>query len=348
MAYHAGPKVKEKTAGKWEKIVTPLLHQGETIWCFAAVSRGMGPQTIGLAITNARIIGFTVFEKVGLEVMADNIRRVDYPRSMTGISVVVTTDTGEINFGKVANEELGFVQYYVDYLQRAGTDSAVRDLVFRSAQHEQERLSLRDAVPVFGEAMRDKQWAGIHEHSGDGELPWLVLNGGNAGQLAAFDDRLIIVKQGGVAGFMSGSLGGGRATTFPFREITNIEYNAGMVTGVLEVLTPSYQGTGNHDFWRSSNKGRNNAADDPWTLSNCLPLVKAVYKQALPKINELQRRIIDSKQTHVVVQQAAAPVSIAQPSMAEEIQKLTDMHAQGMLDSDEFKAAKQAVIARHT
>lgn len=76
--------------------------------------------------------------------------------------------------------------------------------------------------------------------------------------------------------------------------------------------------------------------------------MKAVYKQALPKINELQRRIIDSKQTHIVVQQADAPVPTAQPSMAKEIQKLADMHAQGILDSDEFKAAKQAVIVRHT
>lgn len=99
-------------------------------------------------------------------------------------------------------------------------------------------------------------------------------------------------------------------------------------------------------IWHSTDSGL--AADDPWTLSNCLPLVKAVYKQALPKINELQRRIIDSKQTHIVVQQADAPVPTAQPSMAKEIQKLADMHAQGILDSDEFKAAKQAVIVRHT
>ena len=348
MAYQIGPKVKEKTASKWERIVTPHLHQGEIIWCFAAVAKAIRPQTIGLAITNARIIGFTAFEKVGLEVMADDIRGVEYPSSMSGISLLVATEAEQISFGTVHKDELGFVQYYVEYLRRAGSDSAVRDVVMASRQQNYDRLNRRDAIPVYGDKMKDKQWAAIHEHSAADELPWLVLNGGTAGQLAAFADRLIIIKQGGMAGFMAGSLGGGRATTFPYRDITNIEYNAGMVTGVLEVLTPSYQGSGNHDYWRSTNKSRNNAADDPWTLSNCLPLVKAVYKQAQPKINELQRRIIDSKQTQVIVQHAPAPGAATTTGMAEELQKLADMHAQGLLDVGEFRAAKQAVISRYT
>jgi hypothetical protein len=47
---------------------------------------------------------------------------------------------------------------------------------------------------------------------------------------------------------MTGSLGGGRITTFHYTEITGIEYNAGMMMGVLEILTPSYQGSGNKDY----------------------------------------------------------------------------------------------------
>lgn len=96
-----------------------------------------------------------------------------------------------------------------------------------------------------------------------------------------------------MAGFMTGSMGGGRVATFPYSEITNIENNSGMMSGVLEVLTPSYQGTANHDYWRSAGTSRNKAAESPFTLSNCLPLPKAQHKLALPHLTKLQRKIID-------------------------------------------------------
>ena len=91
-----------------------------------------------------------------------------------------------------------------------------------------------------------------------------------------------MIKVGLATSFMAGALGGGRITTFPFTEITGIEYNAQILSGVLEVLTPSYQGTANKDYWRGTNKSRNADANDPWTLSNTLPLARSTYNAALP------------------------------------------------------------------
>lgn len=50
---------------------------------------------------------------------------------------------------------------------------------------------------------------------------------------------------------------GAARRTFMFHDVTGIEYNSGMHTGVLEVLTPSYQGSANKDFWRGKNRSRN-------------------------------------------------------------------------------------------
>lgn len=199
--------------------------------------------------------------------------------------------------------------------------------------------------------MKDKWWEDIDRHSRPNELPWFIINAGSGGRLVAFEDRLLISKTGGMTSFMAGSLGGGRETTFPYAEITNIEYNGGFVNGVLEVLTPSYQGSGNHVFWRSTNKSRTQASDDPYTLSNCLPLGKPTYREAQPTLNELQQRIMEYKRPQVVVHErpASTPVSEANTAgvgLADELERLADMHLRGLLDDDEFKAAKAAAIAR--
>lgn len=140
---------------------------------------------------------------------------------------------------------------------------------------------------------------------------------------------------------MAGSAGGGRITTFHYRDITGIEYNGGLVNGVLEILTPSYQGTANKDFWRGSGKNKNSDANDPWTLSNTLPLAKLVYQAALSRLNELRDKMTRAKQTTVVIAQPSAA------GLADELKGLVALHQQGALTDDEFSAAKLAAISRN-
>ena len=131
----------------------------------------------------------------------------------------------------------------------------------------------------------------------------------------------MIVKVGAMTGIMAGSIGGGRITSFHYSEITGIEYNSGMLSGVLEVLTPSYQGTANKDYWRGTNKSRNADSNDPWTLSNTLPLDKLLYQQALPWLNEMRAWIAEAKRPTVVVS-APAPSTSTGGGLAEELGKL--------------------------
>jgi hypothetical protein len=203
-------------------------------------------------------------------------------------------------------------------------------------------------VLVVGEVktVNKPTWKALRDAAYGDEVPIFVITGvGGAGVLAAFEDRCMIVKAGVMTGLMAGSLGGSRQATFHYAEITGIEFNSGMLSGVLEVLTPSYQGTANKDYWRGSTKSRNADSNDPWTLSNCLPLSKGGHASAQAEINELRRRIGQSKQMQVVIQGAATPVS-SEPTLAGELAKLADLRQQGLLDDAEFAEAKRAVLAR--
>jgi hypothetical protein len=100
----------------------------------------------------------------------------------------------------------------------------------------------------------------IHSHKSEAEDVLMVITEpyvNHQGALIVFEDRCMIVKGGFWGGLMAGSFGGERAGTFYFTQITGIEYNSGMITGVLEILTASYQGSANKDYWRGSTKSRN-------------------------------------------------------------------------------------------
>lgn len=203
-----------------------------------------------------------------------------------------------------------------------------------------------DATDVHGPSLKGEPRRILLERMDGGEVPWFVLNAGNAGVLACFQDCLMIVKAGGMAGWMAGSMGGGRTATIYYREITGIEYNAGMAMGVLEIATASYQASKNKDYWRGSHRSRNANADDPWTLSNTLPLTKITYSQCAAQFNELRRRVSESKHAVVYAPDARAGATAPVPTAAQELSELSALHAQGILTDAEFAMVKAAVISR--
>lgn len=197
-------------------------------------------------------------------------------------------------------------------------------------------------VTVRGGAVTKKARAAIARLCHASEQPWLILcPGGAEGVMAVFSDRLAIIKTGALTSFMAGSLGGERSTTFYFRDINAIEYNSGMLTGVLEVLTASYQGSSNKDYWRGTTKSRNANSDDPWTLSNTLPMAKALYNQWAPDIQKIRAMISESKNPASQV----PPAAVASKSLAEQIQDLAALRDAGVLTEEEFAKAKLRLLA---
>ncbi len=359
----AAPGVSDRLEHKWIERLTPMLRLGEEIWALAKAN-SIRPTLEGVMVTNARVVGFvTGFgyddDEKAFKVIVGGDDIVDVQlHGRQQRELHVTTPTGGSKFGTLGKGDIEFVLAAIRRLQESGVADAVTNRVRTPAQKQEndeymKRRELdnverqrRGRTTVVGPAIADKEWAVIDRYCRSDEAPWFVLTTGSTGFLAAFEDRLLIAKTGAMAGFMAGATGGGRTTTFPFSDITNIEYNGGWTAGVLEVLTPSYQGSGNHDYWRSSNKGRNAASDDPRTLSNCLPLSKAVYTEALPKLNELEQKIIESKQPRIVMPTMQPPAQPG-PNLADEIRELAELHAQGILSDSEFAAAKQTAISQH-
>ena len=137
---------------------------------------------------------------------------------------------------------------------------------------------------------------------------------------------------------MSGSLGGARVSSFYYRDITGIEYNSGLISGIVEILTASYDGSATKDYWKGTGKGRNADSNDPWTLSNTLPLDKASYASAKSQFDKLRELISQSKGS------AAAGTVVQEKSLADEIEKLSDLLEKGLIDANEFKEAKKRIL----
>jgi hypothetical protein len=190
----------------------------------------------------------------------------------------------------------------------------------------------------------------ILQHCHDGEEPWFILTSFGAGCIACFDDRLMVVKAGNGQGFMAGTLFGSRSTTFYYSDINAIEFNKQVLGSVLEVLTSSYQGTSNHDYWRGSTRGRNTNSGDPWTLSNTLPITNTEYTAARAEMSELRRRIAAAKQTTVNVSIPAAypPAPAGSPSpddLVSKLARLAELKDAGVLSDEEFAAAKARLLS---
>lgn len=176
----------------------------------------------------------------------------------------------------------------------------------------------------------------IQENAPSGESPWFVLASGTDGVMAAFQKELLIVKVGAMTSFMSGATGGGRITHFPYRQITTIEYNGGFALGVLEILTASYSGATNKDFW--SIQQSNSSGGDPRQQNNTLPVSKVTFKQVTPQLNRIRELIEESHEVKISLSDAGSG------TLALQISELGKLLEQGLIDEQEFQAGKKKIL----
>jgi hypothetical protein len=193
----------------------------------------------------------------------------------------------------------------------------------------------------FGLSGKAKQT--IFENSSSRIAPWFVLASGTDGVLAAYEKELIIVKVGALTGLFSSATGGGRITHIPYRQIVSIEYNGGFMMGVLEILTASYDGGMNKDFWGV--KSLNSSGGDPRQQNNTLPIPKDTFKQITPQLNRI-RELVEASHT-VRIEGGSIPTSQNPlPSVSDELVKLSELHKSGVLSDDEFQQAKARLLEK--
>lgn len=351
------------------KIAKRALLPGEDVW-FLGVCNNMRPLASELALTNVRVLALSKAE-VKFEARYGDIASLT-PSEKKETVEIVCRDGRSMLVKMVPKADHGAIvgcfQYGLSTPARHKQQTLRAPAVFVDEARRQELRKVLNAlkalerarsdvstVKVRATAARDSSWPNtrlkgklsrkaseaMRRQCYGGEEPWLILtSSGGAGTLVAFDDRLAIIKTGGLTSLMAGSLGGERSATFHFTDITGIEYNSGFVNGVLEVLTPSYLGTTNKDYWRGTNKSRNADSNDPWTLSNCLPLGKFEYNSYLAEIAELKSRVSKAKRTVQVV----APQPAAGGGLVEQLGKLASLHQSGALSAEEFALAKARLL----
>lgn len=352
MAPEIGSKIKDREASAWLGALSDLLHPGELVTVLSK-TKLIRPVMDGVAVTTVRVVGFSGIElmrrrKVRIDVSATDISQVEVRSNrLSADSLVIMTRIGkEVSLGTIPAADIELVRSSARQLAAAGVPAEIDEAIAAQAAAVSLATSAWGDVEVFGNNPSDKAWKTLRRHATPGETPRFVISNGAAGVFAVFEDRCMIIKVGAMTGFMTGSLGGGRITTFPFSEITGIEYNSGLVTGVLEVLTPSYQGTANKDYWRGTGKSRNADSNDPWTLSNTLPLSKPLYQQALPRLNEMRVWVADAKRPAAPVTGSVAS-TLSSGGLEGELRKLASLRDRGVLDEAEFLATRQAAIARY-
>lgn len=352
-------KLREKKAQKVATKLASLLYDGEEL-LFLSDLNSIRPSCDGLAITNARVLAFLAYDvnrdRVGVSVWGDEISGVEVQKGLSGKYVCVKREGESLRLGVVAEPER--VTAEIENLCAAGVPSEVQEAREAKKAQDAEETAAQVALAAEEKAAkeelapeayyRDINLSGkrpsarahrvLLENAKSDEKPWFVLGAGMNGVLAAFEDRLYIIKTGGLTSFMASSFGGGRVTAFYYDQITGIEYNSGIINGVLEVLTPSYQGTNNHDFW---NLDKNT---DPYKLSNALPLDKTSYKAALPQLSELREKVTNFRRG---LAQPQVEKQVSSGGLVAELKELAELKAQGVLSEDEFVAAKAAAIAKH-
>lgn len=342
-----GHDIKEAKGDRFVGRLRGLLLSGEEV-LFVAKCNNWRPMCDYLVVTSYRLVGVGAEERIKVSFsLADNPDVVLEPDKR---HVIVTVQVASMTFKQVPKQDFAPLESVLSKARADFTSSTVRksydealaalDSDEVAAQRHSDRIW--DHTRVVGGGFTKKASEAVDRQCLDGEEPWLIMVSSMAGVLAAFDDRLCIIKTGALTSYMAGSFGGERAATFHYRDITGVEYNSGMMSGVLEILTPSYEGTSNRDYWRGTDQSRNANSNDPFTLSNTLPLSKPEYKDLLPEIRELRRRIGASKQSVVHVQ--VAPQDLHGASLASEIERLATLQEAGALTDEEFAEAKRHLL----
>jgi len=151
------------------------------------------------------------------------------------------------------------------------------------------------------------------------------LKGSYGQAIVALDKRLLIIK----GGFMAGSTFGCRVSSFYYKDITSVEVNTGLVSGIIEICTPSNQGNKEKDYWA---RGKDR---DPWKVSNCFPIVKSDLKHYQPYLEKIQTFIDEAKHGS----------SHSTDDVASQIEKLHNLYQSGALTKTEFENAKKKLIS---
>lgn len=160
-----------------------------------------------------------------------------------------------------------------------------------------------------------------------GEVVEAVLDSSNEAILLT-DRRLIVVK----VGWLAGSTGGGRVTSFAYRDIVALQVQLGMMMGSLSVQSPGYGATQVGDYWNSRNQ------QEVLKLPNVISWSKPQDKAFASELAYAHRKIADAH----AVEATAGPSQST--DLLSGLERLVALHSSGGLTDVEFAEAKARLL----
>ena len=140
--------------------------------------------------------------------------------------------------------------------------------------------------------------------------------------LVCLDDRMLILKRG----LSAGTPFGATTATIGYRDVTGTQVGRRLLSGWIEIHSPSFQGG---DRTRTL---RQPAKHDPYRAANCVPMRRrqaAAYHDALGEI----RRIV-----------AEATLDPERLPVIDQLERLAMLRRRGDLDEREFELAKARIL----
>jgi hypothetical protein len=163
----------------------------------------------------------------------------------------------------------------------------------------------------------------LERQTHDGDNIRFCLRGDLGHALVCLDDRLLVLK----SGFHAGTTFGTMASTIFYRDVTGIQVRMHLVSGWIEVSSPSFQG---RERKRSSHPRTSDR--DVYKLPNCVPIHRLHLDQYASPLAELRRLVADAKEQTV------------RSDVVAELERLSELVKAGHLDEQEYARAKALVL----
>jgi len=185
------------------------------------------------------------------------------------------------------------------------------------------RRFLRRAVVGGPEVLGRRARAELERNTEPEEKLRFCLRGDLGHALIALEDRILIIK----GGFHAGTTFGAMTATIFYPDVTGIQLRMHLVSGWIEISSPSFQGRERKHMGQPRSSDR-----DVYKLPNCVPINRRYAADYRAPLAELRRLV------------AAPKLRQAQQGVVIELERLAALHRDGLLDGDEFAAAKARII----
>lgn len=175
-------------------------------------------------------------------------------------------------------------------------------------------------VEILGRRLRHE----LERNTKHDEHVRFCLRGDLGHALVCLDDRLLILK----AGFHAGTTFGAMAATIFYQDVTGIQLRMHLVSGWVEISSPSFQGRERKHMRQPRSSDR-----DVYKLPNCVPISRRHIEPFREPLAELRRLVASAKL------RPAGGVVV-------ELERLAALWRDGLLDKQEFLAAKAQVLGQ--